>query len=120
MTLFFAFVLIKIENLELALLFILFAGFLPNLAIGNLDGKNLFAFPLLFIIISFVFKIGANYFIGILSSIIYYSTLFFLSNKFNESIPEKITEILLPLTLNIIYFISFFNPINTIIGRIIL
>ncbi len=111
----------KIDGVSGSLLLLVFSGFLPQLLIGNLDGKNLVALPLQAILIflaSFVIKQNFMVF-GILFALINYGLLLLVAKNIGETFPERVTEIILPMILNVIYFISFGDTFVSIIGGVI-
>jgi len=118
---FLAILIARLEGRLAAALFIIFAGFLPHIPVGNLDIRVLFAYPLQILIVSLsvIFPRESLMFIGIILAILNYSVIFLISNAVNEPFPEKITEILVPLIMNIIYFASMLNPVMSIIGLVI-
>jgi hypothetical protein len=118
---FLAMLLASIDGKSGAVLFVLFAGFLPQVLVGNLDIKNMIGYPLqMFMIFLASFIINQNFMlVGIIISCLTYGMLFFIAKSVGEPLPERITEVVLPLIMNIIYFISLGQPLVSIIGRVI-
>ena len=118
---FLAIIIARLEGRLAAALFIIFAGFLPQIPVGNLDLRVLLSYPwqILIVSLSLLFPAESLMFIGIILAILNYSVIFLISNAVNEPFPEKITEILVPLIMNIIYFASMLNPVMNIIGLVI-
>lgn len=114
---FFISVLIAQENLAFSLIFLFVAGFMAELLAGYLEAKTLAAYPIysLFIIISALFKGITITLVGIPLSIACYFSLYIVATFLSEPLPEKILEIIVPSILNIVYFISFAEPLLSLI-----
>jgi len=94
-------------------MFVLLAGLMPELLNGYIELKTFISYPLMIAMISIPFAIvHSNYVIlGIICAVIYYLLMFFISGFMREPIHERLFEIILPLVLNIIYFMYLAVPL---------
>jgi hypothetical protein len=118
---FLAIIIARLEGRLAAALFIIFAGFLPQIPVGNLDLRVLLGYPwqILIVSLSVLFPVEILMFVGIILAILNYSVILILSKAVNDPLPERITEIVVPMVMNIIYFASLLNPVKNIIGLVI-
>jgi hypothetical protein len=62
--------------------------------------------------------LGWNTIVGIFLAMIFYGITFLVGKFAGETIPEMLTETLLPLFMNIVYFVSFVQ-VKNLIGLVI-
>jgi len=115
---FLSLVMAQLEKSYAAILFVIFAGFLPQVMVGNLDLKTLVMYPILILIVSVSGFLGWNTIVGIFLAMIFYGITFLVGKFAGETIPEMLTETLLPLFMNIVYFVSFVQ-VKNLIGLVI-
>jgi hypothetical protein len=118
---FIALLLARFDNGFGAVLFVLLAGFLPQIFVGNVDAKNLISYPIQMIIVFLSsFFISVNFIVlGIILAILNYSLTFIIAKAVGEPMPELITEVGFPLFMNIVYFISIGSAASSLIARVI-
>jgi hypothetical protein len=118
---FIAVMLAKMDNLFDAILFLILAGFLPEILAGYIEGKTFINYPaqIFFVTISSFFKTQNILYVGLISAVSNYMTVFFLSQMIGEPIGEQITETFLPLIMNVVYFVSFAVSFSYVLGLLI-
>jgi hypothetical protein len=109
---FFFSMLIARSNLMLAIAFLIVSGFLSEAFAGYLEAKTFVAYPIFIaaVSVSVIFAEFSMFFVGIIFTLLTYGMVFIGATAVSEPLPEKILEIIIPLGLNLVYFISFAEP----------
>jgi len=118
---FIAFIIDWHDGLAGEMLFILLAGLLPEIMAGYFEFKTLLAYPIMVGVISLPILIFHSDFVllGILSSLLYYSIMFYIGGLTKEPLHERLLESVVPLILNIFYFLYIAEPLYRLLDFII-
>jgi hypothetical protein len=119
---FLAMMMVKIDSLWSGLVIVLIAGLLPNLLLGSMNVLKItsYMFQLLSVLIFSLFPVESFVVIGLILSVLCYSLTFIIAKASGSSVPELIIDAVIPMVLNIIYFLSFASAVLHIVGNVIL
>jgi hypothetical protein len=120
---FFSLVYARVAGLLPAALLIIIAGMIPKFILGDIDEQTILSYvgQLLVIAISLLFTNFSIILVGIIAAVICFSIVFFLEFMvFQKPIFDLAMDVVLPLIMNIAYFVSLSQVLLKLLYSLIL
>jgi hypothetical protein len=110
---FIAFMIDWHDGLAGEILFIILAGLVPEIMAGYLEFKTFFSYPIMAAVISIPIALYSRdlQLVGIVSGLVYYLIMFFVSGFTREPWHERFLEVIVPCVLNVFYFMYLSGPL---------
>jgi hypothetical protein len=112
----------KIDNVFSGLIIVFLSGVIPNLMLGSMNMLKITSYVLQFVsvILFSFFPQEGTVIIGLILAVLCYTLTFIIAKSAGSTLPELVIDAIIPMVLNIFYFVSFATPVLHIVGNLIL
>lgn len=116
---FIAMMVSKLDGALMGAMILSFAGIVPNLMLGSMNALKITSYLLQFAsVIAFSYLSGSSYILlGIFLCALAYALTFMIAKALGSTLPELIMDAIIPFSLNLVYYLSFAQPIVGFVGR---